>query len=110
MKKNRFVILFSLLMIMSSLMAQVTIRVQAPSEVIQGDRFRIAYIVNTSDVDDFRIGFCSLKEDRILDTVNVLDKCDPKAVLDSLQKAVARFSAGEPQFDDLTMVCLEFRG
>ncbi len=55
MKKNRFVILFSLLMIMSSLMAQVTIRVQAPSEVIQGDRFRIAYIVNTSDVDDFRI-------------------------------------------------------
>ena len=48
--------------------------------------------------------------DRILDTVNVLDKCDPKAVLDSLQKAVARFSAGEPQVDDLTMVCLEFRG
>ena len=33
----------------------VTIRVQAPSEVIQGDRFRIAYVVNTSDVDDFRI-------------------------------------------------------
>ena len=35
--------------------SSVTIRVQAPSEVIQGDRFRIAYIVNTSDVDDFRI-------------------------------------------------------
>lgn len=55
MKKNRFVILFSLLMIMSSLMAQVTVRVQAPSEVIQGDRFRVSYVVNTSDVDDFRI-------------------------------------------------------
>lgn len=55
MKKNRFVILFSLLMILSSLMAQVTVRVQAPSEVIQGDRFRVSYVVNTSDVDDFRI-------------------------------------------------------
>lgn len=33
----------------------ITIRVQAPSEVIQGDRFRVAYVVNTSDVDDFRI-------------------------------------------------------
>ncbi|MBR1755564.1 MAG: protein BatD [Bacteroidaceae bacterium] len=33
----------------------VTIRVQAPSEVIQGDRFRIAYVVNTSDVDDFKV-------------------------------------------------------
>jgi len=33
----------------------VTIRVQAPSEVIQGDRFRVAYVVNTSDVDDFRV-------------------------------------------------------
>lgn len=63
MKKNRFVILFSLLMIMSSLMAQVTIRVQAPSEVIQGDRFRVAYVVNTSDVDDFHInGFEGLVE------------------------------------------------
>lgn len=63
MKKNRFIILFSLLMIVSTLMAQVTIRVQAPSEVIQGDRFRVAYVVNTSDVDDFHIdGFEGLVE------------------------------------------------
>ncbi len=41
----------------------VTIRVQAPSEVIQGDRFRVAYVVNTSDVDDFHIdGFEGLVE------------------------------------------------
>ena len=38
-----------------ALMAQVTIRVQAPSEVVQGDRFRIDYVVNTSDVDDFKV-------------------------------------------------------
>ncbi len=35
--------------------SSVTVRVQAPSEVIQGDRFRVSYVVNTSDVDDFRI-------------------------------------------------------
>ena len=32
-----------------------TVRVQAPSEVVQGDRFRVSYVVNTSDVDDFKI-------------------------------------------------------
>ena len=42
-------------MMMSSLMAQVSVRVQAPSEVIEGDRFRISYVVNTSDVEDFKI-------------------------------------------------------
>lgn len=44
-------------------MAQVNIRVQAPSEVIQGDKFRVSYVVNTSNVDDFRIdGFEGLVE------------------------------------------------
>lgn len=55
MKKNRFVFLFSLLMVMTSLMAQVTVRVQAPSEVIQGDKFRVSYVVNTTDIDDFKV-------------------------------------------------------
>ena len=55
MKKNRSVLLFSLLMVMSTLMAQVNIRVQAPSEVIQGDRFRVSYVVNSSDIDDFKV-------------------------------------------------------
>ena len=29
--------------------AQVRITVQAPSEVVQGDRFRVSYVVNTSE-------------------------------------------------------------
>ena len=37
------------------LMAQVSVRVQAPSEVVEGDRFRVAYVVNTSDVDKFNV-------------------------------------------------------
>ena len=35
--------------------SSVNIRVQAPSEVIQGDRFRVSYVVNTQDIDDFKI-------------------------------------------------------
>lgn len=36
-------------------LAQVSVRVQAPSEVIQGDRFRVSYVVNTNDIDDFKV-------------------------------------------------------
>ena len=37
-------------------LSQVRVTVQAPSEVIQGDRFRVSYVVNTSDVSDFKVG------------------------------------------------------
>lgn len=37
-------------------MAQVTIRVQAPREVVEGDRFRVSYVVNTTDVEGFNVG------------------------------------------------------
>lgn len=40
---------------MMPVMAQVNVRVQAPSEVIEGDRFRISYIVNTSEVESFKV-------------------------------------------------------
>lgn len=56
MKKNRIVILFSLLMVIRTLTAQVNVRVQAPSEVVEGDRFRVSYVVNTQDIDDFSVG------------------------------------------------------
>ena len=39
-----------------SISAQVNVRVQAPSEVVEGDRFRVAYVVNTQDIDDFSVG------------------------------------------------------
>lgn len=55
MKKLRFFLSLLFLTTIGSVWAQVSIRVQAPSEVIQGDRFRVAYVVNTSDVDDFKI-------------------------------------------------------
>ena len=67
--KTIYKILLALILTAPSLIGRaggessVTIRVQAPSEVIQGDRFRVAYVVNTSDVDDFHInGFEGLVE------------------------------------------------
>lgn len=63
MIRNRFVLLFAAWVVTMAALAQVNVRVQAPSEVVQGDRFRVAYVVNTSDVDDFRIdGFEGLTE------------------------------------------------
>ena len=58
MKYFRFFLTFILFFGISigQVFAQVSIRVQAPSEVVQGDRFRVSYVVNTSDVDDFKIG------------------------------------------------------
>lgn len=35
--------------------AQVQVSVQAPSEVIEGDRFRVSYVVNTQDIQDFKV-------------------------------------------------------
>ena len=58
MKYFRFFFTFILFYGISigQVLAQVSVRVQAPSEVVQGDRFRVSYVVNTSDVDDFKIG------------------------------------------------------
>ena len=35
--------------------AQVRVTVQAPSEVVEGDKFRVSYVVNTSKVSDFKV-------------------------------------------------------
>ena len=51
----RQTLLFLYLLLPLSLFAQVSVRVQAPSEVVEGDRFRISYVVNTSDIDDFQV-------------------------------------------------------
>ena len=57
MSNHRFISFFSLWMIaLGSVLAQVSVRVQAPSEVVEGDRFRVSYVVNTQDIDDFSVG------------------------------------------------------
>ena len=49
-------VIFLLFVAPMAVLAQVRINVQAPSEVVEGDRFRISYVVNTSDIDDFKVG------------------------------------------------------
>lgn len=50
-----FLPLFLFLALPLSLSAQVRITVQAPSDVVEGDRFRVSYVVNTQDVESFKV-------------------------------------------------------
>ena len=48
--------------------------------------------------------------DRMLDALNRSPSETPKEVLDAVQEAVAKFVDKAPQFDDLTMLCIHYRG
>ncbi len=48
--------------------------------------------------------------DRMLEALNGLKDTDTKSVLEGVRAAVDGFTAGAEQFDDLTMLCLEYRG
>lgn len=47
--------------------------------------------------------------ERLDETVKGLSKATPKEVLDKIQASVDEFVGDAPQFDDLTMLCLEFK-
>ena len=48
--------------------------------------------------------------DRMVDALNINPNSDCKSILDSIQNAVDGFVLDAPQFDDLTMLCLEYYG
>ena len=48
--------------------------------------------------------------DRTLQTLNAAKDAPPDGVLRSVDEAVARFTAGAEQVDDLTMMCVEYCG
>ena len=52
---KRHLVLFSFLLFLLPAWAQVRITVQAPSDVVEGDRFRISYVVNTQDIENFKV-------------------------------------------------------
>ena len=52
---KRLSVLFSFLLTLLPAWAQVRITVQAPSDVVEGDRFRISYVVSTQDVESFKV-------------------------------------------------------
>ena len=54
--KRRYTIFTLLFLVLSTVCAQVTLKVQAPSQAEVGQKIRISYIANTTDVDDIQVG------------------------------------------------------
>ena len=48
--------------------------------------------------------------DRMIEALRTRDDGTPGEILDAVRKAVSDFVGKAPQFDDLTMLCLEYRG
>lgn len=48
--------------------------------------------------------------DRCLEALNKMPSASPKELVEGLQKEAADFAAGEPRFDDITMMCIKFSG
>ncbi len=49
-------------------------------------------------------------KDRILSTLNSASSKDPKSLLDAIDVSVDAFVGDAEQFDDLTMLCMQYRG
>jgi sigma-B regulation protein RsbU (phosphoserine phosphatase) len=48
--------------------------------------------------------------DRMVEALNLDPDAPPKTVLANVKKSVDEFVCEAEQFDDLTMMCLEYRG
>ncbi len=47
--------------------------------------------------------------DRMIETLNLHKNESPKQIIEGLQKSVGEFVGNAPQFDDLTMLCIEIK-
>ena len=47
---------------------------------------------------------------RMLKALNQAPECDPEIILEKVRKAVEAFVGNAEQFDDLTMLCIEYKG
>lgn len=48
--------------------------------------------------------------ERIIESLNEVSDLPPKEILSAVRRSVDDFVRGEPQFDDLTMLCMHYRG
>ena len=48
--------------------------------------------------------------ERMLEFINSKATCDPKTIIDEINTMVDKFVGEAPQFDDITMLCLEYKG
>ncbi len=49
-------------------------------------------------------------DQRLLDALNKYPQGNPKEILENLKKEIDLFAGDAPQFDDITMLCLRYRG
>ena len=54
--KRLYTIFTLLFLALSTVSAQVTLRIQAPAQAEVGQRIRVSYVANTGDIDDFQVG------------------------------------------------------
>ena len=47
---------------------------------------------------------------RIVEALNIAPDSSPGELLDNVHRAVDAFVGGAEQFDDLTMLCIEYKG
>ncbi len=62
-------------------------------------------VAEATDANDELYGI-----ERTLDALNTCKDEDPKTILREVKKNVDKFVGDAPQFDDLTMLCFEFKG
>ena len=48
--------------------------------------------------------------DRILEALRSSEEGSPREILETVEKAVHEYAGETPQFDDLTMMCVEYMG
>ena len=48
--------------------------------------------------------------ERILESLRSCEEGAPREILEAVNQSVKEFVGGAPQFDDLTMMCVEYRG
>ena len=49
-------------------------------------------------------------KDRMLEALRSCEDSSPREVLETVSAAVSEFKGDAPQYDDLTMLCMQFNG
>ena len=62
-------------------------------------------VAEATDVNEQLFG-----TDRMIDALRTAEDKTPKEILEAVDEAVNKFVGSAPQFDDLTMLCLEYNG
>ncbi len=62
-------------------------------------------LAEAQDVNDQFYGI-----ERVVETLNTEKEGSPQEIIEGMKKVIDEFEEGTPQFDDLTMLCVEYKG